>query len=538
MEKDPIRGLDSFAAFEEVLLLAKQHKVDFVLLGGDLFHENKPSRRTLYRAVDILRRHCMGPDAVRFQVVSDQKANFKGPFGGVNYEDPFFSVGLPVFSIHGNHDDPTRDSGMESLAAVDILQAMNLINYFGKSEQVDNVEVNPVLLEKGASKVALYGLGSMRDERLNRMWNSKKVKFLRPEEDAGQAQFFNIFVLHQNRDTGRGKKNCVHESMIPEWMDLIIWGHEHECRVRIHNGPEESMVGTFRVVQPGSSVATSLVEGEAVQKAVALLRVSGSNFLLEPLPLTQVRSFKVEEVCLGDMEELDPDSPSVEADVAAMLRAKVEAVVAELRQESPPPPPLPKQLYKLEHCEKVLVRVRVEHTGFPTINMQRFGGGFVEEVANPSDLLLFHKKRASAADSSAAAKGTAGGAVGTAGRLGAAFGEGLRGETGLEEVSVEDLVENNLQTANGALMLLPREPMSLALEDYVKKGEAGVSDREDGRASVFWSALVFWFLVFWRSGLSAVWRSLPSLSFRCPLWAVRFWGPASAGRSDARQQSR
>ena len=35
----------------------------------------------------------------------------------------------------------------------------------------------------------------------------------------------------QNRDLGRGKKNCIHETMIPEWMDLVVWGHEHECQV-------------------------------------------------------------------------------------------------------------------------------------------------------------------------------------------------------------------------------------------------------------------------------------------------------------------
>lgn len=27
-------------------------------------------------------------------------------FPAVNYEDPNFNVGIPVFSIHGNHDDP------------------------------------------------------------------------------------------------------------------------------------------------------------------------------------------------------------------------------------------------------------------------------------------------------------------------------------------------------------------------------------------------------------------------------------------------
>ncbi|CAN0429365.1 unnamed protein product, partial [Hapterophycus canaliculatus] len=96
-------------------------------------------------------------------------------FGHVNYEDPYFSVGLPIFSIHGNHDDPTREGGVEALAALDLLHVANLVNYFGKSDKVDDVEVNPILIQKGLTKLALYGLGSMRDERLNRMWQQKKV---------------------------------------------------------------------------------------------------------------------------------------------------------------------------------------------------------------------------------------------------------------------------------------------------------------------------------------------------------------------------
>ena len=57
-------------------------------------------------------------------------------FGHVNYEDPYFSVGLPIFSIHGNHDDPTREGGVEALAALDLLHVANLVNYFGKSDKV------------------------------------------------------------------------------------------------------------------------------------------------------------------------------------------------------------------------------------------------------------------------------------------------------------------------------------------------------------------------------------------------------------------
>jgi hypothetical protein len=48
----------------------------------------------------------------------------------VNYEDSRLSVGLPVFTIHGNHDDPT---GADNLSAVDILSTCGLVNYFGKA---------------------------------------------------------------------------------------------------------------------------------------------------------------------------------------------------------------------------------------------------------------------------------------------------------------------------------------------------------------------------------------------------------------------
>jgi double-strand break repair protein MRE11 len=194
-----------------------------VLLAGDLFHDNKPSRRTLHKTMNILRRYTMGPNPISFQIISNQKQNFRStldPYNTVNYENPFVSIDLPIFSIHGNHDDPTRDGGDEMLAALDLLAMGSLVNYFGRQDEVDKIQVNPILIKKGDTKVALYGMGSMRDERLNRMWQGKKVRFLKPEveEEDGEdddSGWFNIFALHQNRDFGRGSKNCVHESMIP-----------------------------------------------------------------------------------------------------------------------------------------------------------------------------------------------------------------------------------------------------------------------------------------------------------------------------------
>ena len=43
-----------------------------VLLGGDLFHDNKPSRDTMMKAIQILRKHCRGDRPVRFRVLSDR----------------------------------------------------------------------------------------------------------------------------------------------------------------------------------------------------------------------------------------------------------------------------------------------------------------------------------------------------------------------------------------------------------------------------------------------------------------------------------
>jgi hypothetical protein len=95
LERDPIRGNDSFAALEEVLHLARSHHVDLVLLSGDVFHENKPTRRTMHRTMEILRRYCMGGESVGFQIVSDQGECLRSVVTGrANYEDEFYSVRL------------------------------------------------------------------------------------------------------------------------------------------------------------------------------------------------------------------------------------------------------------------------------------------------------------------------------------------------------------------------------------------------------------------------------------------------------------
>ena len=45
-----------------------------------------------------------------------------------------------------------------------------------------------------------------------------------------QDQWFNIFVLHQNRlQHTASAKNTIREDYLAHFLDLVIWGHEHEC---------------------------------------------------------------------------------------------------------------------------------------------------------------------------------------------------------------------------------------------------------------------------------------------------------------------
>lgn len=107
-ERDPIRGHDSYDSFREVLEIAKAEDVDMILLAGDLFHENKPSRQSMYQAMRSLRLNCLGDKPCELEVLGDQSvATEDTAVMHINYEDADINVAIPVFSIHGNHDDPS-----------------------------------------------------------------------------------------------------------------------------------------------------------------------------------------------------------------------------------------------------------------------------------------------------------------------------------------------------------------------------------------------------------------------------------------------
>jgi len=59
---------------------------------------------------------------------------------------------------------------------------------------------------------------------------------------------FNIFVLHQNRVKVRDA--YISEDKLHKFLNLIIWGHEHECRIK----PEFNQQGEYFISQPGKTI--------------------------------------------------------------------------------------------------------------------------------------------------------------------------------------------------------------------------------------------------------------------------------------------
>ncbi|KAI8897233.1 Mre11 DNA-binding presumed domain-containing protein [Globomyces pollinis-pini] len=323
----------------------------------------------------LIRKYCFGDSICAIEILSDQSENFPKEFPIVNYQDPNLNVSMPIFSIHGNHDDPNGDG---NLCALDMLSVAGLVNYFGKQTQVDNVEVKPILLRKGDSRLALYGLGNIRDERLNRTFEKKKVTMFRPNEHVDE--WFNLLVLHQNR-IAHSAHSYIPEKYIDDFINLVLWGHEHECRI----DPEGTPHDTF-ITQPGSSVATSLCEGEAVEKKVGILSIKGDEFKLKKIRLKTVRPFEMDSVVLQDVEGLIPgDQKAVEEYLTNKINDMILAAKTNWQSSNP--------TLDSTQFPKPLIRLKVEYSGgFVSFNSSRFGQRFVDEVANPRDILMFHRK--------------------------------------------------------------------------------------------------------------------------------------------------
>lgn len=185
------------------------------------------------------------------------------------------------------------------------------------------------------------------------------------------------------------------ENFLPDFLDLVVWGHEHECLINPRFNPEMS----FHVMQPGSSVATSLVPGEAVPKHVAIISVTGREFKVEPRRLKTVRPFVMKEIVLSQEKGLKAlaQKDNNRSEITRYLEQTVNDLIekanadwleaqGEMEEDEEREIPLP------------LVRLRVEYSApdggkFECENPQRFSNRFVGKVANVNDVVQFYRKK-------------------------------------------------------------------------------------------------------------------------------------------------
>jgi double-strand break repair protein MRE11 len=229
------------------------------------------------------------------------------------------------------------------------------------------------------------------------------------------------------------------------------------------------------------------VSGEAARKKIGILDINGKNFRYErsigfchgtllgrltcdafrlhPVPLSNVRTFVTKDLSLREHRDaLDPEDPKVDQKVAKVLEEEVRLLILHAREKSAD---LRRDAlasgndageedsaikYKLLNPAQVLIRIRVEHMGFPTLNNQRFGAKFVGDVANPSDILLFHRKKDPKLASTVKKNAI----------------QPMAPEE-LERTNMEDLVREQLAVPESKLQLFGEKALSDALEDYVDK---------------------------------------------------------------------
>lgn len=111
------------------------------------------------------------------------------------------------------------------------------------------------------------------------------------------------------------------ESALDDSLHLVMWGHEHEQRIV----PEPVAEKSYKISQPGSTIATSLSPGETIEKSVALVEVTGQSYHLQPIPLRTVRPFLYKTLSLPAEAASAMIDPSDRVAVTKLLRNKVRS---------------------------------------------------------------------------------------------------------------------------------------------------------------------------------------------------------------------
>ena len=247
------------------------------------------------------------------------------------------------------------------------------------------------------------------------------------------------------------------ENFLPEFLDLVVWGHEHECLIDPRYNPEMN----FHVMQPGSSVATSLMPGEAVPKHVAVLSITGRDFKVETIRLKTVRPFVMKEIVLHEDKtaKVLAKKENNRTKLTQYLMSVVDDLIEQAKAEWLEAQDEPEQDEDLE-VPLPLIRLRVEYSApgggsFDCENPQRFSNRFVGKVANVNDVIQFYRKKAGTSR-----KANDGASLPE---------ESILAQLSVDSVKIEKLVREFLTAQS--LTILPQNSFGDAVSQYVDKDD-------------------------------------------------------------------
>ena len=222
----------------------------------------------------------------------------------------------------------------------------------------------------------------------------------------------------------------------------------------------------FHVMQPGSSIATSLVPGEAAPKKVAILSITGRDFECETIPLRTMRPFAMKEIVLSEEKEAQKLARKDDhrTELSRFLIPIVDELIERARTEWLEMHIDPANDEEVE-VPLPLVHLRVETSTpaggmFQCENPQRFSNRFVGKVANANDVVHFYR------DQKRKSKGTS---LGGRTHLGGATADVGEASTRRRNVTLDQPVREELDKVMPSV--LPKNGFLDALSQFIEKDD-------------------------------------------------------------------
>lgn len=173
---------------------------------------------------------------------------------------------------------------------------------------------------------------------------------------------------------------------------------------------------------------------------------------MEQIPLRSCRQFVMDHVVLAN-EGLNEADKNIDSKVEKLLASKVDKMVEHCHMN---------RYFYDKQPMKPLVRLKCDYTNFETINENRFAQKFIDKVANPRNILMFHKRASESITTESALDNEAAKVLRMHG-----------GGEQLEYGKVHDIVNKYFKVAEdkNKLTALTDKGLGDAIQEYIEKDE-------------------------------------------------------------------